>query len=187
MVAELPGAATEGSMGDDVDDNTLPGSAVDNAAQAPTGQKGVATYKQWSLESKLYALDVLKLSAAAALRSTSSVAEPDGDDGPGNAVADIPMAKVVVRVTAASAEFKQALEVADEQAAAELAREPVAAARRCGKPGGKRGKTPGSHTVGDGIQCTRAVQSCSRGRACGRGQGRPKRPSLTSHQWAVPA
>jgi hypothetical protein len=47
-------------MGDDVDDNTLPGSAVDHAAQAPTGQKGAATYKQWSLESKLYALDVLK-------------------------------------------------------------------------------------------------------------------------------
>jgi hypothetical protein len=43
-----------------VDDNTLPGSAVDNAAQAPTGQKGAATYKQWSLQSKLYALDVLK-------------------------------------------------------------------------------------------------------------------------------
>jgi hypothetical protein len=60
MAAGPPGAATEGSMGDDVDDNTLPGSAVDNAAQAPTGQKGAATYKQWSLESKLYALDVLK-------------------------------------------------------------------------------------------------------------------------------
>jgi hypothetical protein len=60
MAAEPPGAATEGSMGDDVDDNTLPGSAVDHAAQAPTGQKGAATYKQWSLESKLYALDVLK-------------------------------------------------------------------------------------------------------------------------------
>jgi hypothetical protein len=60
MAAESSGAATEGSMHDDVDDNTLPGSAVDNAAQAPTGQKGAATYKQWSLESKLYALDVLK-------------------------------------------------------------------------------------------------------------------------------
>jgi hypothetical protein len=43
-----------------VDDNTLPGSAVDHAAQAPTGQKGAATYKQWSLDFKLYALDVLK-------------------------------------------------------------------------------------------------------------------------------
>jgi hypothetical protein len=40
MAAEPPGATTEGSMGDNVDDNTLPGSAVDNAAQAPTGQKG---------------------------------------------------------------------------------------------------------------------------------------------------
>jgi hypothetical protein len=55
MAAEPPGAATEGSMGDDSDDNTLPGSAVDNAAQAPTGQKGAATNKQWSLESNLYA------------------------------------------------------------------------------------------------------------------------------------
>jgi hypothetical protein len=60
MAAGPPEAAIEGSMGDDIDDNTLPGSAVDNAAQAPTGQKGAATYKQWSLESKLYALDVLK-------------------------------------------------------------------------------------------------------------------------------
>jgi hypothetical protein len=56
MAAEPPGAATEGSMGDDVDDNTLPVSAVDNVAQAPTGQNGAATYKQWSLESKLYGM-----------------------------------------------------------------------------------------------------------------------------------
>jgi hypothetical protein len=60
MAAEPPGAVTEGSMGEDVDDNTLRGSAVDIAAQAPTGQNGAATYKQWSLESKLHALDVLK-------------------------------------------------------------------------------------------------------------------------------
>jgi hypothetical protein len=59
-------------MGDDVDDNTLPGSAVDNAAQAPTGQKRAATYKHWSLESKLYALDVLKrLTVAGAMLSTT--------------------------------------------------------------------------------------------------------------------
>jgi hypothetical protein len=43
IAAERPGAATEGSIGDDVDDNTLPGSAADIAAQAPTGQKGAAT------------------------------------------------------------------------------------------------------------------------------------------------
>jgi hypothetical protein len=56
LAAEPPEAGTEGSMGD----NTLPGSAVDHAAQALTGQKGAATCKQWSLESKRYALDVLK-------------------------------------------------------------------------------------------------------------------------------
>jgi hypothetical protein len=43
LAAEPRGVATEGSMGDNVDDNTLQGSAGDNAAQAPTGQKGAAT------------------------------------------------------------------------------------------------------------------------------------------------
>jgi hypothetical protein len=43
IAADPRGAATEGSMGDDVDDNTLPGSAAGNAAQAPTCQKGAGT------------------------------------------------------------------------------------------------------------------------------------------------
>jgi hypothetical protein len=118
-----------------------------------------------------------QLSAAAALGSTSSAAEPDGeesdgDDGPDNAIAGIPMATVVARATAASSEFKQALEEADAQAVAELDREPVTAARRGGKRGGKRGKAPGRHTVGDGSQRTNTAQSRGLGRARGRGKGR---------------
>jgi hypothetical protein len=38
IAAEPPEAATVGSMGDNVEDNALPGSAADNAAQAPTGK-----------------------------------------------------------------------------------------------------------------------------------------------------
>jgi hypothetical protein len=51
----------EGSVGDSQNASACPGAtSVQGSDQAPVAPKAAATYKQWSLNSKVYALEVLK-------------------------------------------------------------------------------------------------------------------------------